>query len=289
MPEPAPDVVVHRLAVCGSTQEEARRLRGTGAGAPFAVATREQVRGRGRLDRVWVTPPGGGIALTLAHRCAAPLEERSWYPLVAGLAVIDAIGEILGSPVAAQVGLKWPNDVLGADGRKLAGILMEADGPDHLLIGVGMNVVGPVRTGAGEEVPTAAWLIGPDGIAGDAPGVSGDPSVTVRRLEDALARNLEAQLSRLDATRGDAVAAGMRERYAMRCVTLGAAVRVEPLVESGAHEVRIGRAAAVDAQGRLVLEGDRGERTAIGTGEVRRVRPADAQALHHPRPQEEES
>ena len=39
------------------------------------------------------------------------------------LAAADAVEAVTG----LRVGIKWPNDLLGADGRKLAGVLAEAD------------------------------------------------------------------------------------------------------------------------------------------------------------------
>src|SRR5258706_5688521 len=61
---------------------------------------------------------------------------------VAGLALAEAIDGLL--PAGRSSRLKWPNDLL-VDGRKLAGILLEAatggSGTiDHLVIGVGVNI-----------------------------------------------------------------------------------------------------------------------------------------------------
>ena len=50
--------------------------------------------------------------------------------------MVDALAEVTG--VAA--GLKWPNDVLVADG-KLAGILAEVAAPEPVIVvGLGLNV-----------------------------------------------------------------------------------------------------------------------------------------------------
>lgn len=70
-------------------------------------------------------------------RVLAPgVSETLWslYPLLAGIAVVGAIEEVVG----VQAQLKWPNDVLWKD-RKLGGILCEGV-RGHILIGLGINV-----------------------------------------------------------------------------------------------------------------------------------------------------
>jgi BirA family biotin operon repressor/biotin-[acetyl-CoA-carboxylase] ligase len=117
-----------------STNEEARRLAVAGARGPLWIAAREQTAGRGRRGRVWVSESGNLFA-TLLTRAAPPTAAQLAF--AAGLAVGDAI-----APCApnAEVTLKWPNDVL-LDGRKAAGILLEALGDDALAIGIGINLV----------------------------------------------------------------------------------------------------------------------------------------------------
>ncbi|MGF7237298.1 MAG: biotin--[acetyl-CoA-carboxylase] ligase, partial [Frankia sp.] len=46
-----------------------------------------------------------------------------WLPLLAGVALVDALGEVAG--MTGRLALKWPNDLL-LDGLKVAGILAEA-------------------------------------------------------------------------------------------------------------------------------------------------------------------
>src|SRR5699024_11799408 len=55
--------------------------------------------GAGRLGRRFVSPPGGALALTVAHRSAVPPAARSWFPLAAGLAVIDTLSAVLGPEI----------------------------------------------------------------------------------------------------------------------------------------------------------------------------------------------
>src|SRR4051795_12491243 len=112
----------------GSTNDRARELAEGGAAHGTLVTAAEQTAGRGRQGRSWVTPPGTAIAASVVLR-----EFDDLLPLRAGLAVADLAGD------SALV--KWPNDVL-LDGRKVAGILVEARAPDWAVVGIGVNVTG---------------------------------------------------------------------------------------------------------------------------------------------------
>jgi BirA family transcriptional regulator, biotin operon repressor / biotin---[acetyl-CoA-carboxylase] ligase len=110
-----------------STNDRARALAAAGAPHGTLVTAAEQTAGRGRQGRTWAAPPGRALLFSLLLRDYDPL-----LPLRAGLAVADLAGD------AALV--KWPNDVL-LDGRKLAGILVEARPEDGwAVLGIGINV-----------------------------------------------------------------------------------------------------------------------------------------------------
>ncbi|GAA1489969.1 biotin--[acetyl-CoA-carboxylase] ligase [Brachybacterium sacelli] len=275
---PIPAPVIHRLARVPSTQDEAARRLAAGQETPFAVATGEQTAGRGRLGRSFASPDGGNVYLTYVHRTRLAPQRRSWIPLVAGLAALEAVTSAVGDrgPV---LGLKWPNDLHLEDGRKLGGILVEGRGSDAVLIGIGLNVRGPVRGADGAPVPGAAWLLGDEGIraTGEQREGAGDPEAMRARIERALAGALAAELAALESTEGDADAARSADRYTMTCLTLGQAVRVDPLGSAGTGGARSsslrGIARAVDAHGRLVVDLDEGGRRAVDVGDVRHVRP----------------
>ena len=115
------------LRATTSTNDRARSLAAAGAPHGTIVTAGEQSAGRGRQGRTWAAPPGRALLLSLLLRSYDPL-----LPLRAGLAVADLAGD------AARV--KWPNDVL-VDGRKLAGVLVEARPDDGwAVLGIGVNV-----------------------------------------------------------------------------------------------------------------------------------------------------
>jgi BirA family biotin operon repressor/biotin-[acetyl-CoA-carboxylase] ligase len=148
------DLVRHRLPTyvfgqnviyseqTGSTNTELKRLARWGAPEGLLYLTDEQLVGRGRLERSWHAPAGSSLLMSLLFRpskLVAPHQAQRLTMLCA-LALVDAI-EL---HTELSVGLKWPNDLIWIDGKKLAGILTELDIEDDQLnwavIGIGLNV-----------------------------------------------------------------------------------------------------------------------------------------------------
>jgi BirA family biotin operon repressor/biotin-[acetyl-CoA-carboxylase] ligase len=121
--------------VTDSTNTRARELAEAGAPGGTVVTAREQTEGRGRQGRVWTAPEGKALLYSAILR---PLDERHLLlPLSVSLAVCAA-AEALREGIECAV--KWPNDIW-LDGRKLAGILIEAKPQDGwAVIGVGLNL-----------------------------------------------------------------------------------------------------------------------------------------------------
>lgn len=285
-PSRAPLPPIHRLDAVGSTQDEAA-ARWDAAGArgravPFAVLAREQTAGRGRLGRRFASPPGGALALTVAHRTALAPGARTWFPLATGLAVIESLIAVCGTGVVAgpqALGLKWPNDIHTADGRKLGGILVEGRGLDGVLVGIGLNLLGPLRDADGPVVPGATWLLGPGGILGQDSATTAEVDDLREEIGTQLAGAVGQELSALESAQGDAQEAGIMRRYTMTCLTLGGMVRVDPLGSHGAGgsaSSLLGIAREVDAHGRLVVDLEEGGRVAVDVGDVRHLRPGHA-------------
>ncbi|MBS0274499.1 MAG: biotin--[acetyl-CoA-carboxylase] ligase [Proteobacteria bacterium] len=123
-----------------STNEEARRLAGSGERGPVWLRADRQTAGRGRRGRVWESPTGN-LAATLLIAPDKPASACAQLSFVTAIAAADTAS---GFAPNAEIKVKWPNDVL-ANGRKLAGILLEsASGGDgalaFLAIGIGMNL-----------------------------------------------------------------------------------------------------------------------------------------------------
>lgn len=280
-----------------STQDTARGLL-IAAGSdqaplepPFAVATDDQRGGRGRLGRVWTSPAGQSLALTVVHRPVAPIAARTWYPLVVGLGALGVLSALPSERAlpsesasagadggdAARLGLKWPNDLLDAQGRKAGGILVEATAQTprakggsgaggELCAGIGINLHGPVRDAEGRPVPRAVAL---DDLGLVVP--------EARVLAAELAARIGHELELLDAAGGDALASGQHVRYCESCITTDQAVRVEPVGARPGADLQ-GWATGIDALGRLLVREASGHEVAVDVGDVHHVRAADAES-----------
>jgi BirA family biotin operon repressor/biotin-[acetyl-CoA-carboxylase] ligase len=223
------------------------------AGAPdgLVVVADHQTAGRGRLDRTWETPAGAALTFSILLRPTVPTRSWPWLPLLTGYAVAQAL---IARGYAA--GVKWPNDVLIGEG-KVAGILVErVDTPEGpaAVVGVGLN------TGlTAEELPvptaTSLSLEQGGGAVPDRVDVLLEVLVAIRQAYDAW------QLG------GEPAAEQLATSYAVACVTVGRAVRVD-LPDGSVLE---GTAEAVDASGRLVVRTADGT-TEVGAGDVVHVR-----------------
>ncbi|MGZ6748140.1 MAG: biotin--[acetyl-CoA-carboxylase] ligase, partial [Nocardioides sp.] len=140
LPTTAPGFTLEVVDEAPSTNALVAERARDGAPEGLVVVTEHQTAGRGRLDRTWSSPPRAGLTVSLLLRPDVPAARRGWLPLLTGVALAESVSEITG----ARASLKWPNDLLAADGRKLAGILAEAvtspDQPSAVVVGVGLNV-----------------------------------------------------------------------------------------------------------------------------------------------------
>jgi BirA family biotin operon repressor/biotin-[acetyl-CoA-carboxylase] ligase len=137
-------------------------------GQLHVVITDNQTQGRGRHGRTWQSPPGSGLCLSLAYSFEQQPAVLSALTLALGLGVIDAL-ESLG---VTGVQLKWPNDLVAADG-KLGGILTETQGRSageiSVVTGVGLNVDLGTKPDFGSEPGWTRHVSDLAGIVGEVP------------------------------------------------------------------------------------------------------------------------
>jgi BirA family biotin operon repressor/biotin-[acetyl-CoA-carboxylase] ligase len=149
--------LIHRYDSVASTMEVASQLAQFGARERTVVVSAEQTAGRGRGGRSWRGAAGSAVFATLILRPPVAARRFSTLPLIAGVAIAEAIEHIAGSTVS----LKWPNDVwLDTDAgfAKVGGVLvttsLRGGAVDHALVGIGINVLD-----GGHELPPGATSI----------------------------------------------------------------------------------------------------------------------------------
>jgi BirA family biotin operon repressor/biotin-[acetyl-CoA-carboxylase] ligase len=125
----------------GSTNTECLERARAGDPGRLWITARRQLGGRGRRGRTWISEPGN-LYSSLLLVDPAPQAALAELPLVVALALHRAISAEM--PFADdRIRIKWPNDIL-VDGRKVSGILIEAEGlPDGrgaVVIGCGVNI-----------------------------------------------------------------------------------------------------------------------------------------------------
>ncbi|CAB4848244.1 unannotated protein [freshwater metagenome] len=243
------------LPSTGSTNADAAEQSREGAPEGFTVVADEQTEGRGRLGRAWQSPSGAGLAMSVVLRPRPPADTWGWLPLIAGLAVVDAL-DVAGVVSA----LKWPNDVVvdaaardgGPGPRKLGGLLLERVG-DAVVVGIGLNV----DLGASElPVPHATST-----------SLEGSPAGREDLLVEIL-ESLRRGYTLWQNNSGDAAASGTAAAYSARCLTLGRSVRAL-LPGDGVVE---GVATAIDSDGRLVIACRDGSSRALSAGDIEHLR-----------------
>jgi BirA family biotin operon repressor/biotin-[acetyl-CoA-carboxylase] ligase len=117
-----------------------------------ALFAETQTAGRGRLGRVWVSPPKSNIYLSLGWRTGLEPLELAGLSLAAGC----AIGEGLERNFGLKMQLKWPND-LYLGGKKCGGVLIDLVQSSNqdwtIVVGVGLNVAMPNSGGNNIDQP----------------------------------------------------------------------------------------------------------------------------------------
>lgn len=237
--------------VIGSTNDRVRELLEADPGEGMVVVAELQSAGRGRRGRSWSSPAGVNLTASVG------LRPRVAAGAAGGLIPAAALAARAACRGAAAVELKWPNDLVAPDGRKVGGLLVEvaseADRLRHAVLGFGINV-----NWAQDQLPpdlrrTATSL-------GALSGRSVDRIDLLRRLLE----SLEVEIAALEAGRSPL------PRYREVCRTLGTWVTVET---PGGPVV--GRAGRIDDDGALVIETGTGG-VAVTSGEVVRVRAGGA-------------
>jgi BirA family biotin operon repressor/biotin-[acetyl-CoA-carboxylase] ligase len=254
-----PDVVApemrdpwSRLMIVESTASTNDDLLEASATLPSGtvLAAEYQAAGRGRQNRTWTSPARAGLTFSVLLRPGVPPGQWLWLPLLAGVALCDAVREV----TIVDAALKWPNDLLvGDQWAKAGGILSQRSG-DVVVIGIGVNVS---TTRAELPVPEATSLE----LAGGAP-------VDRSQLLGAILGHFGERYSDWLSVGGDAMESFLQADYRARCATLNQPVVVTPVLGSPYQ----GLATDIDDQGRLLVVREDGGLESIAAADIRHLR-----------------
>ncbi len=111
-----------------STNDLAARAGASAANHGLVVLAEEQLSGRGRLGRSWVSPARSSVLMSVLlfpppQLAGADPESAFGCPWLTALGAV-ATAEVVATWTSRQATIKWPNDVR-IGGRKIAGILVE--------------------------------------------------------------------------------------------------------------------------------------------------------------------
>lgn len=147
------DIEVLPQAASSNTLLLQRATLGASSGSVLAVEL--QTAGRGRLGRAWHSCLGNALTFSLLWRFECGLNALSGLSLAVGVAMVRALKTF----DVQGVQLKWPNDILTAQG-KLGGVLIEAQGdmlgPSAVVIGIGLNCTLPANLVQQIDQPASA-------------------------------------------------------------------------------------------------------------------------------------
>ena len=139
---------IHHFFKIESTNTAAMQAAAAGEPEGTVFLSEEQLSGRGRGSHSWHSPRSTGIYCSVILRPALAPADALLLSLAAGLAVVSAVEQVIGtkhpaSEYAITPDLRWPNDVL-LNGKKFCGILIEltaeATRVRHVVVGIGINV-----------------------------------------------------------------------------------------------------------------------------------------------------
>ena len=226
------------FAAIGSTNTYLMQQHAPDPGMLRVAVTANQTAGRGRHGKTWQSPPGSGLALSVAYTFAAQPDNLPALTLVIGNAAIDALEEL----GVGGIQLKWPNDLI-AGTAKLGGILTEAQSHGAVAVtiitGIGINLhLGPDFELAASDEPArpATDIVS---LLPKSPPIESTAAALINRIHDAFTCFESTGF------------ADLASRWADRDWLLGRRVVVET-----ARTRIAGVGAGIDDDGALLLEAD---------------------------------
>lgn len=235
------------LSAVNSTNQYVKELDATKAKNGFVAIANEQMSGRGRRGKPFVSTKGEGIYLSILLKTDGEKQDLRLLTICTAVAISKAIEQIC----AIDVGIKWVNDIFH-NGKKLCGILTEATISGELqelstiVIGIGINT--------GEVSPEVKDIATSIQEAGGPRGIRNQLIAEVLNQFEAIY---------LDYTeRGNA--RKILEEYEKRLFILGC----EVLVTNFDHPY-VATVLGIDENGSLLVRDKTGKIESLSTGEIK--------------------
>lgn len=234
---------VHTVETVKSTNSTVKALAKDGAPEGYVLTASSQTNGRGRLNRVFFSPKGTGLYLSILLRPDCDLPPYA-LTCMSAVALCETIEEF-----RIPCGIKWVNDVY-TENRKAAGILVEsAFNPDgsflYAVVGIGVNLFWP-EEGFPENIAdkaTALFHTSPD-----------------EELRRQFFRRLLIRFKRYYEQLPNIT---FFESYRDRLIGIGSKVLV-----SEPDGMRYGQSVGIDRDFRLIVQYDDGTQSALDRGDV---------------------
>ena len=232
------------LETVDSTNQEAKRMLADGAGDLAVVLSSHQTHGKGRLGRIFYSPPGTGLYLSVIVRRELDMSDAI---LVTSAAAV-AVRETLSAYTDRDIGIKWVND-LYIEGKKVCGILTEGTSSfesgkmESMIIGIGINLF-PPEEGFPEEIRDIATTL------------FESPTPQVNTLAASLIEHVAAILDKLHDR-------SVMDRYRNHSIVLDRNVSV--IQGSLSYTATV---TAINDDGSLTVIDDQGEKRILNSGEI---------------------
>lgn len=225
-----------------STNDIAKALERSGAPHGATIWAHAQTKGRGRLDRNWVTHEGS-LCFSIILRPHLSISRAHLLLMAINAGILKYFEE---ANIFLQI--KWPNDIW-RNGKKLGGILIEMQRVDsHIrsaVVGIGLNLF-PPPNGWPKHLPNPGAIY-----------ASKDQILLTRATLDGITQSILHQISHMEAHAHQKLTFNM---HRIKSATMGKKVSY--------GQRKIGTALKIDKQYRLVIENPKGTLELITTGDV---------------------
>ena len=229
-----------------STNTRAKQLAREGAPQGTVLIAGMQTGGRGRMGRVFQSPAGAGVYLSVILRPGCPPEKLMHLTCAVGVAMVKAVEKASG----LRPQIKWINDLV-VGGKKLGGILTEMSVDkglvEYAVVGIGINCLQD-HTDFHPEIADLATSL----------SLAAGRKILPEVLAAAMVEELYAMNAQLLTAKS-----GLMAEYGRNCITLGKDIQV-----LRAGSIRPGKAVGLDEEGGLIVEYSDGVKETVASGEV---------------------